>query len=158
MSIVSAYSVIEELGCEIRASKETPRFLNNATGEWNPKVWDETEARLKKKGINTLYEFQWTIRGDDTIIHQEFNYELYGKKGKYNDGVEVKDRTLHIIDAIQFSSFLRNAVAAHRFKTKSSSVSPYDLHNVQMVARYLIMQHMGIWDYVQETNKIKAKV
>lgn len=155
MSIISAYSVIEELGCEIRASHKKKRFLNNETCEWNPEVWSETESRLIKKGIDVSYEFQWTIRGDDTIIHQEFNYELFGKEGKYNDGEKVKDRMLHIIDAIQFSSFLRNAVAAHRFNTKSSSVSPYDLHNVQMVARYLIMQHMDIWDYIQETNKIK---
>lgn len=156
MAIVSAYSVIEELGCEIRASEKNQRFKNNKTCEWNPKVWDETEKRLQSKGIDTSYEFQWTIRGDDTIIHKGFKYYLFGKESKKNDGEEVKDRELHIIEAIQFASLLRSAVAAHKFNKKSSAVSPYDLHNVQMVARYLIMQHMGIWKYIKETNISKS--
>lgn len=157
MAIVAAYSVIEELDCEIRASAKNPRFINNKTCEWNPKVWNEIETRLTEKGIDTSYEFQWTIRGSDTIVHKEFQYHLFGKESKYNDGEEVKDRTLHIIEAIQFASFLRSAVAAHKFNEKSSAISPYDLHNVQMISRYLIMQCIGIWDYIKKTNRIKAK-
>lgn len=157
MAIVSAYSVIEELGCEIRSSKENPRFLDNQTCQWNDKVWKETENRLQSKNIDTSYKFQWTLRGGDTIIHKDFKYHLFGEESPSNDRAEVKDRMLHIIEAIQFSSYLRNMVAAHKFTSKSSAISPYDLHNVQMVARYLIMQYLGIWDYIRETNQIKSQ-
>jgi hypothetical protein len=68
-SIVSAYSVIEEMDCEIRASKEKPRFIK---GEWNPIVWEETSERLSRKNVDTERKFTWIIRGNDTEFMQIF--------------------------------------------------------------------------------------
>ncbi|HEX5328768.1 hypothetical protein [Sulfuricurvum sp.] len=144
-SVILAYSVIEEIGCEIRASEKNPRFIK---GKWNPEVWDETINRLEKKGIAVDEKFVWIFRGDDTPIHKEFTDD-FGVLANYNDENIVRDRELHIIEAIQFASYLRNFVAAHRFNEKSKYISPYDVYNVQMLARKLLMQSMGIWSYVR---------
>jgi hypothetical protein len=37
-AIVAAFSVIEELGLEVRSSRENPRFVGAAKDEWNPQV------------------------------------------------------------------------------------------------------------------------
>lgn len=147
-SIVLAYSAIEEMGCEIRASKEKPRFIN---GKWNQAVWDEAEARLSGKGIDLNRRFTWVIRGDATPIHKEIPDDFGIPSSKY-DGKTIKDRDMHIVEAIQMASWLRNEVASHRFRELSSSISPYDVHNVQMLVRIIIMQCLGVWDYVQESN------
>ena len=47
-AIIIFYSIIEELGLEIRANKENPSKIN---GNWNPKVKNELEARLLKSHI-----------------------------------------------------------------------------------------------------------
>jgi hypothetical protein len=149
-AIVSAYSVIEELGLEIRASAENPRFINKDQA-WNPEVWEDTNSRLIKAGVNVNKTFNWVLRGSPTSIHVKIP-ESFGSPSINQQHTDVHDKELHIIEAIQVASWLRNMVASHTFKNISSSVSPYDVFNVQSVARMLIMQAMGIWDYV---NNIK---
>lgn len=43
-AIIIFYSVIEELGLEIRANRDNPSFIN---GRWNPVIKNELENRLK---------------------------------------------------------------------------------------------------------------
>lgn len=154
VSVVSAYSVIEELGCEIRASQKNPRFLKD--GEWNPIVWEETSKRLSRKNVDIERKFTWIIRGDDTAIHADIP-ETFGLPSQAYDGEIVKDKDMHIIEAIQIASWLRNMVASHKFGKYSSFISPYDVHNVQMLARIILMQCLGVWEYVQESNCLIAK-
>jgi hypothetical protein len=154
ISIVTAYSIVEELGVELRGSHKQKRFLSTKPYKWNPEIWDDTLERLKKSNINIDYKVQWTIRGEDTEIHKKLDYEYFGEP--YNNTNEIKDRKLHFIEAIQFSAYLRNFVAAHKFRELASQISPYDVHNVQMTSRALLMQSMGIWDYVKITNELKA--
>jgi hypothetical protein len=49
-AIVTAWSCVEELGFEIRASSQSPSKLQD--GSWNPAVKRELEARLRKGNIN----------------------------------------------------------------------------------------------------------
>jgi hypothetical protein len=59
-AITSAYSCIEELGLEIRASQKNPSRINDA---WNPVVKNELEQRLRQAGVNLAEEFYWNLRG-----------------------------------------------------------------------------------------------
>ena len=149
MSIISAFSAIEELGDEIRASSQKPRFLKN--GDWNPKVWDDTCQRLQHLGVDVNREFNWILRGTPTAIHVEFE-DSFGKPSEENDGEIVRDRNLHIVEALHWAGYLRNCVAAHKFNSKSKAVSPYDTHNVQSLARIILMQSLGVWEYVINKN------
>jgi len=148
-AITSAYSVIEELGLEIRASKENPRFIGGDS-EWNPKVWGDTKSRLIAAGVDVNKAFNWVLRGDPTAIHLNIA-NSFGTPSDYQNYKDVYDKDLHIIEAIQVASALRNLVASHTFKDISESVSPYDVFNVQSLARLLMMQTMGIWDYAIES-------
>ena len=64
-AITSAYSCIEELGLEIRASQQNPSRIN---GAWNPVVKSELEPRLMQAGVNLTEEFYWNLRGKRTRI------------------------------------------------------------------------------------------
>src|SRR5690606_10503865 len=59
-SIVLTYSVIEELGIEIRASKEKPSVID---GEWNPEVLSDLKERLNEKNIDPDKTLVWSVRG-----------------------------------------------------------------------------------------------
>jgi hypothetical protein len=48
-AILSAYSVIEEIGLEVRASAKKPSRIN---GQWNPSVKQDLEDRLQKAKVN----------------------------------------------------------------------------------------------------------
>jgi len=66
----------------------------------------------------------------------------------WNRKYGVRDKELAIADAIHYASWLRNFVAAHKLRALASEVSPYDVHNVQMVARRVLLGHLGLWDYL----------
>ena len=48
-AFLSAYSIVEELGVDIRSSAQTPRFIKD---KWNPVVLDELKLRLDKIGLD----------------------------------------------------------------------------------------------------------
>ena len=146
MAVFTAYSIIEELGCDIRASQENPRMIE---GKWNQLVFQDTISRLKSNGIDTTKKFRWVLRGKDTIIHEAFQYRNYGELADDADDAIVKDRMLNIVEAIQFASYLRNYVAAHKFNDKSSSVSTYDVHNVQQLSRFLLLESLKVNQYLE---------
>lgn len=68
-AIVTAWSCIEELGFEIRASSNKPSKLPN--GSWNPIVRHELETRLRRGHINLKESFYWNLRGPKTRIENK---------------------------------------------------------------------------------------
>ena len=66
-------------------------------------------------------------------------YEALNKISEHSDGVEVRDRQISVPDAINFSEFLRNTMTAHAFSSETSRLGPYEVYNVQQVARFLIL-------------------
>ena len=67
-AIALGYSILEELGLEIRANQKNPSFIN---GVWNPPVKVELEQRLDKAGINLSEKALWTLRDTPTRIERE---------------------------------------------------------------------------------------
>ena len=73
---------------------------------------------------------------------------------EYSDGVEVRDRKVSLPDAINFCEFLRNTMTAHAFSSKTQRLGPYEVYNVQQVARFLILSKCNLWNtWTEELRK-----
>jgi hypothetical protein len=55
----------------------------------------------------------------------------------------VRDRKVALVDAIAYSDYLRDCVAADGAKPLTRSLSPYDVVNVQDAARFLLLASLG---------------
>jgi|SRR5690625_1166857 len=149
-AFLSAYSIIEELGLEIRSSSKKPRFLSN--NEWNPVVKEDVLQRLSEIGVSESDTITWLIRGNPSELHKKILLKL-GINSKWNDGEEVHDQKMYIYDAIHYCSYIRNFFVAHKFDEVIRHINPYDIHNVQMLARRLILGKLGLWRFDQEDPK-----
>jgi hypothetical protein len=147
-AITLAYSAIEELGLEIRASQKNPSKMPDGT--WNPIVKADLEARLQKSGIDISSTTIWTLRGSKTRIENIRPPPSAGKPS-WSRG-SVRDRNIQLIDALALASWLRSCTTTHRFTKTARSLTVYDVHNVQSLARYLIMERFGFW-----TGRAKAQ-
>jgi hypothetical protein len=141
-SIVTAYSVIEQLGLEVRASQKRPSMIK---GEWNPLVKMDLEERLRHRGIDLAEQINWNVRGSVRRIERERPPRSQGKPTwvRYN----VRDCYVNLIDAIADLSWLRSRVAAHRMGELAKVLSPYDVANGQQLARRLLLEALGFWHY-----------
>jgi hypothetical protein len=142
IAINLAYSVIEELGLSIFSSKENPRWLNNQTFEWNPKVLEKLETKLSSIGIGQDEVINWISRGEATeaLVHP-----VRETPADFSDGAMVRDVKLSIPDAINRCQYLRNFMTAHAFAKETPLLGPYEVYNVQQVARFLILKRCAIW-------------
>lgn len=142
-AIVVAYSCIEELGFAIHASSERPSKVD---GRWNPVVKEELEARLCRGHIDLQEPFHWNLRGPRTLIEKRRLPEIVQKAkwARYH----VRDGKMEVIDAINYVSFLRSKVSAHKADKRLVRVlSVYDVANAQFLARRLLLEKMGFWRY-----------
>jgi hypothetical protein len=141
-AITLAYSAIEEMQLEVRASSQNPSRLKD--GSWNPVVRNELERRLLKAKIDIKDPFIWTLRGPKTRIERSRQIPSIGKT-KWTYGM-VRDREVSIVDALAYASWLRSTTTTHRFTNVSKSLTVYDAYNVQFLARRLLMERFGFWD------------
>lgn len=139
-ALTVAYSVLEELSLEVRASRKRPSFVN---GKWNLEVKQELENRLRGKGIDCSQQVVWVLRGTPTRIERT-RHTAIGQRASWA-GYEIRDRMIPIVDALAYASWLRNKVSAHRLRKLSRSLTYYDVHNVQSLARRLLLQMLGYW-------------
>jgi len=142
-SIIASYSVIEEIGLEIRATANKPSRLKN--GNWNPLVKIDLEDRLKKAGVDVDITIPWVLRGKPTKIQK---VKPLPSKGRcdWARGPYVRDCELKVIDAINIASFLRSKISSHKMSVFAASLSPYDVENVRNLARYLLLIKLGFTD------------
>jgi hypothetical protein len=142
-AIISCYSVLEELGLEIRASQEKPSMIN---GNWNPPVKIDLEGRLTKAGINLQETLLWTLRGPKRKIELK-KAPVLASIEEWSNGIMVRDSSIKIVDAIAYASWLRSYVSSHKTKDVTSVISPYDVNNIQHLSRRLILEILGFWRY-----------
>lgn len=143
-AIILAYSSIEEIGFEVRASQQNPSSKN---GAWNPPVLEDLEKRLSAGGIDLDEGFYWNVRGAKTRLEREKpkQFRTAPRKAPWTRW-EVRDREVHIADAIAHASWLRSRVSSHKVKKEFMRVlSIYDVSNVQTLARRLILESLGYW-------------
>lgn len=151
VAINFAYSAIEELDLGVKASREVPRSIGKGTFVWNPKVLEPFKGRLRNAGIDPERTIDWVTRGDQSEVPV---YEMLNQLSEHSDGVEVRDRQISVPDAINFSEFLRSKMTAHAFSSESSRLGPYEVYNVQQVARFLILSKCNLWNtWTEELRK-----
>jgi hypothetical protein len=139
-AIISAYSAIEDLGLELRASSRNPSRIN---GQWNPIVKQELEARLLGSHVDLTETILWTIRGPRRKTERKRAIPAIAKADWAR--WTVRDSEVHITDAIAYADWLRDCVASHGVKNLTKVLSPYDVVNVQHLARRLILESLGFW-------------
>jgi len=138
-AITNAYGVIEELGLEMRASKEEPAKLDG--GAWNPIIRNGLERRLRNARIHLERKFNWAVRGPRTRIEAKRSLPT-GSREPWTFGA-LRDRKVEIVDAIAHASWLRSKVSAHRTSSLTTSLTETEVHNVQMLARRLLLESAG---------------
>jgi hypothetical protein len=137
-AIVSAYSAIEELGLELRASNKRPSRIN---GEWNPEVRADLERRLRRAGVDLDDDVLWMVRARRKL---ETARPVPATRLVPWCGWGVRDADLRVCDAIAYAHWLRSCVAAHTAKDLTRVLSPYDVVNVQMLVRRLILDVLAV--------------
>ena len=144
-AIISAYSIIEDLGLEIRASQKKPSKID---GRWNPMVKDDLEDRLSRAGVDLDEPILWTLRGPKRKTERK--REVPSLSRALWAGGPVRDSDLELVDAIAYSDWLRDCVASHGVKELTKVLSPYDVVNVQHLARRLLLEALGYWRYYEK--------
>jgi hypothetical protein len=139
-AVISAYSVLEDLGLELRASASSPSRIN---GNWNPVVKQDLDLRLAKAGVGLGETLLWTVRGPKRRIERRRPIPP-ATKAPWS-GWFVRDSELMVADAIAYADWLRDRVASHAAKDLTRALSPYDVVNVQHLARRLLLECLGFW-------------
>jgi hypothetical protein len=142
-AIVAAYSVIENLGLEIRASANNPSRIG---GNWNPVVLQDLEGRLKAAGVDLRETLLWVARGPKRKI--EKSRSVIALRPAQWAGSFVRDVEVPVTEAIAYSDWLRDRVATHSVKDLTTVLSPYDVTNVQHLARRLFLESLSYWKTV----------
>lgn len=146
-AIILFYSVVEELGLEIRANRDNPSFIN---GRWNPVIKNELENRLKRGSIDIDEEFYWHLRSTPTKIEKYLKNQRKMNlldKALWAYGY-TRDSKIKIVDAILLVSWMRSYIASHRISKSSElikSLSIYDVDNANCLARRLLLERLGFW-------------
>lgn len=136
-----AYSGIEELQLELRASKEKPARINRIK---NQDVVNELILRLKEKNIDIENKIMWSFIKNKTKLTDKYPLPE-GDIVKAFDRNEISAKEISIIDAIYYSSTLRGKVSTHTIKEESMSVTRVDIGNCQDLLRRLILESIGCW-------------
>jgi hypothetical protein len=139
-AILSAYSSIEELALEVKASSNKPSKIG---GAWNPPVLADLRSRLQKAGINLDDTIVWLLRNSPTRIEKR-NAPPVGQRASWSGG-SIRDQLVKVEDAINYASLLRSKVSAHVMHELTRSLTMSDVHNVQHLARRLLLEALGYW-------------
>lgn len=140
-AIALAYAVLEELGLEVRASRQNPSTIN---GAWNPVVKADLEGRLRDAGCDCTETFLMLVRGSKTVLERERPQRSPSRApwAWYS----VRDCEVNLLDAIAHISWMRSHVAAHRLKPEfARALSVYDVANAQGLAERLLLDCLRIW-------------
>jgi hypothetical protein len=140
-AITLAYSAIEELQLEPRSIAGKP--VKTVAGGWDEKALKNLMDRLQRAGVNVQSPIVWNRRGSKTRIHKA-DRAANGAKQPWTRGI-VRDRAVSIEDALLEASWLRSKCATHKYQKSTSSISMYDVTNVQHLARRLLLERCRIW-------------
>jgi hypothetical protein len=138
-AIILFYSVIEQLGFEIRASISKPSTIN---GKWNPEVKKDLEKRLVDSKIDIDEPIDWNLRSTPTRIEKTKKPNTRGKSVWSVN--KIRDSKIKIIDAISYASWLRSKIASHKTTDSILSLSIYDVANINFLSRRLVLETIGL--------------
>lgn len=140
-SIVTFYSVIEQLNLEIKASSSCP---SRKKGKWNPPVFADITQRLMAAGVDVEQYSVWIQRGKTTNVESVALKNTQFTKTPWSQGLYVRDKFIDVRDAILAASNLRSKVSSHRLDPKKVGIlTSYDAENVRILARRLLLTSLG---------------
>ncbi len=149
-AIILAYAAIEELGLELRASREHPSTINKKK---NPKVFTDLRKRLQKAGVHPQESVLWILPPSPTRIEKTLrgkSHDVHAAIAPWNRK-GVRDRWIPVEDAIMYASLLRSKISSHRIWKKdasSLSLTVADARNVQDLARFLILKRLKLFKFL----------
>ncbi len=142
-AITLAYSAIEELQLEPRPKGE--KAIKSKDGIWDPVAFQDLNKRLADSNIDLDEKLSWNVRGSPTRIHRHPRFPR-GLKESWAGG-PVRDESVSISDALLIASWLRSKCTTHRFQKETTSITMFDVQNVQQLARRLLLQRTRLWRY-----------
>jgi hypothetical protein len=140
-AVTLAYSAIEEMQLEARSLNGVA--ARKPDGSWDPKAFNDLKGRLTKARINVDDPDVWNRRGSRTRVHNSPQAPI-GPKSSWARG-DVRDQTISIYDALAAARWMRSKLTTHRYDKATSSITMYDVSNVQFLARRLLLETAGIW-------------
>jgi hypothetical protein len=148
-AIINAYSSIEELGLDIKIKEEERESKGFLKEEKREKI----VAELKNKKINIKEKVYWDKRGKNTIIDSKKRFAREeNEKPEWYCPPHIRDEKIDLIDAIDRASFLRSCISSHKLSSQRGNrkklikiLSPYDVINVQILARRLLLEKLKLW-------------
>jgi hypothetical protein len=140
-AVALAYSAIEELKLEPKPVGANRNVKIGRT--WNPDAFADLTGRLKKGKVDLTEKLVWTVRGTPTLIHKS-DRAPEGHKQSWSVGI-VRDRSVSVQDALVAASWLRSKCSIHRYRRETRSITMFDVHNVQFLARRLILESVCLW-------------
>lgn len=154
-ALTLAYAAIEELGLTVRplaiGTKEPRSKL--PSGEWVPEVIANVQERLSKAHVHTRQALVWAIRGA-VRKHERVKKIRAAGPTSWTRGV-IRDVYVSVPDALEHARWLRNKVTGHRIDDRARSLTIYEVYNVQMLARFLIISATNAW-LRRPTNRLPA--
>jgi hypothetical protein len=150
-AITLAYSAIEELQLEPRPIDRKPIKIGSN--------WDQSAlVDLQNAHVDLSEPIGWSRRGSKTLVHKS-NRAADGVKQPWTKGM-VRDRAVTIEDALMEASWLRSKCSTHKYQKATRSISMYDVTNVQLLARRLLLESVDLWKPLLHlaTNYVKLFV
>ncbi|MEM0977772.1 MAG: hypothetical protein AAGJ34_09570 [Pseudomonadota bacterium] len=152
VAINLAYSAIQELGLDVRASGKNRRWSDNEDFVWNQDVLEGLKTRLKDSGIDPDRTIDWVVRGEKSEVEV---HPIRDSLTAQSDGGVVRDLELSLPDAINRCEHLRNFMTAHAFSRSTPLLGPYEVYNTQQVARFLMLSKCGLWNVWTEELRVR---
>jgi len=153
VAINLAYSAIQELGLDVRSSNKNQRWVDNERFVWNESVLRNLNSRLRRACIDPDRSIDWIVRGEKSEVEI---HPVRDSLTAYSDGEKVRDLELSLPDAINRCEYLRNFMTAHAFSSATTPrLGPYEVCNVQQVARFLTLSKCNLWNTWTEDLRIR---
>jgi hypothetical protein len=147
-AVTLAYSAIEEMQLE-------PRPLGNRQvkkdGVWDEEAYRNLRGRLDRAGVRNGEPVNWNVRGTPTRVHKA-ERAPEGERMSWTKGL-VRDRGVSVEDALLAASWLRSKCTTHKFGKATTSISMFDVFNVQSLTRRLLLERTGLWEDILEAAR-----
>jgi len=144
-AITSAYSAIEELGLTVqpRAVRKGDTRAKFDDGSWVSDVLIDLQRRLSGANIAPDEAYYWHRRGP-ARLHERGKPLAVARQAKWSSGA-IRDAWVWIPDALDHARWIRNKLTGHRIDERARSLSPYEVLNVQGLARMLLLSATRSW-------------
>ena len=103
---------------------------------WDEEAYRDLRGRLDRAGVlRSVAPVIWNVRGTPTRVHK------------------VRDHGVSIKDVLLAASWLRSRCTTHWLGKATTSISMFDVSNVQSLTRRLLLERTGIWGKILATAR-----